>query len=99
MKRYRVFAFDFDSRPSILSTVIEESWESDVKELWRKNKVQIRDQFLAEYGSGNGDMKIDNFIALGPAPFSILSFHNKFLRQLRDAFVVGAYYPARFGPR
>jgi hypothetical protein len=94
MKRYRILAFDFDARPSILSTEIQDSWSSEAKELWHNNKDLIRNQFLAEVGSADGDVKIDNYIALGPAPFSILSFHNNFLRQLRNAFVIGAYYPA-----
>jgi hypothetical protein len=31
---------------------------------------------------------------IGPAPFSIIAFHNDFFRQARRAFVSGAYYPA-----
>ncbi len=94
MKRYRVLALDFDTRATILSTEIQDSWEPKVKELWDKNKNQIREWLLTEFGSINGCEKIDNFIALGPSPFSIVAFHNRFLRQLRYAFVIGGYYPA-----
>src|SRR5690606_10868817 len=34
---------------------------------------------------------------VGPKPLSILAFHNRFLEQIRVAFVVGAYYPALTG--
>ncbi|NQU41650.1 hypothetical protein HQ520_00080 [bacterium] len=27
-------------------------------------------------------------------PFSVISYHNKFLRQARDAYITGAFYPA-----
>jgi hypothetical protein len=30
-------------------------------------------------------------------PFSVIAFHNRFLRQIRDAFTVGGYYPALTG--
>lgn len=94
MKRYRVLALDFDTRATVLSTEIQDSWESNVKELWRRNKRQIKEWLLAEFGPIRGYEKIDDFVALGPAPVSIVAFHNKFLRQLRYAFVIGAYYPA-----
>ena len=38
MKRYRVSAFDFDSRPLILAMEIKEDWEEKVKAQHRANK-------------------------------------------------------------
>ena len=32
-----------------------------------------------------------------PSPLSVLSYHNRFFRQARDAFVIGAHYPALTG--
>jgi hypothetical protein len=38
-----------------------------------------------------------NFIDLGSIPMSFLTFHNKFLHQIRNSFVIGGYYPALTG--
>lgn len=97
MKRYRVLTYDFDTRATILSQEIGEDWEPRVKETWAENKTHIKEGLLAEYGPWGGFRKIDDFIEMGPAPFSIIAFHNKFLRQVRSAFVTGAYYPALTG--
>jgi hypothetical protein len=35
-----------------------------------------------------------NFCDLGESPNSIYAFHNRFFRQIRDAFVMNAFYPA-----
>jgi hypothetical protein len=94
MRRYRVLGFDFDGRVSLLTTVIEDDWEEDNKELWRKNKKQIENELILLYGEIGRVSKLQNFIELGNKPFSILAFHNKFLEQARTAFVMGAYYPA-----
>jgi len=40
------------------------------------------------------DKKIENFVAIGTKPFSVLAYHNQFFDQARRAFVIGAYYPA-----
>jgi hypothetical protein len=52
---------------------------------------------MEEFGVVYAEAKIQNFIDLGDAPFSILAFHNRFLRQIRNAFVIGSYYPALTG--
>jgi hypothetical protein len=97
MKRYRVLAYDFDARATVLSQEIKEDWQPHVKELWFQNKTQIKEELLAEYGPWNGFRKIEDFTELGPAPISVNAFHNNFLRQVRSAFVIGAYYPALTG--
>jgi hypothetical protein len=43
------------------------------------------------------EKKIENFVAMGFKPFSILAYHNNFFDQVRRAFVIGAYYPALVG--
>jgi hypothetical protein len=50
-----------------------------------------------QFGAYAADRKRQNFIDLGPKPFSILAFHNRFLEQVRTAFIMGAYYPALTG--
>jgi hypothetical protein len=94
MKRYRVLGYDFDSRAAILKTEIHDSWEPDVKEQWHNNKINIEEQLVAQYGAYGYHSKLKNFIDLGPAPWSVISFHNKFLKQVRESFVIGAYYPS-----
>jgi len=97
MKRYRVLNFDLDSRATILSMEIDESWEEKVKEQHLRNKKQTEEQLLIEFGSSNKESKIKNFCDLGNSPFSILAFHNKFLHQIRNSFVLSSYYPALTG--
>ena len=94
MKRYRVLRLDFDTRATILNEEIKEDWEASVRERWRLNQIILKEGLVAEYGATNYHKKIANFKELGAAPFSIVAFHNIFFRQSRDAFVVGAYYPA-----
>jgi len=94
MKRYRVLECDFDSRAMILKEQVQDSWEPQVKAQWQQNQIEIKEGLIARYGPLGCHQKISNFEALDSAPFSIIAFHNKFLRQARDAFVVGAYYPA-----
>lgn len=94
MKRYRVFNFDFDARASWLKMEIKDEWEELVKEQHRINQELTRQGLLEEYGSHFSEQKLQDFIDLGVKPISIIAFHNKFTQQLRDAFVVGGYYPA-----
>lgn len=97
MKRYRVMSIDFDSRPSILRLEIKDAWEEEVKKLHRANKEQVIQSLIDQYGVLRNDVKLGNFLDLGDKPFSIIAYHNKFLHQIRNAFVVGAYYPALAG--
>lgn len=94
MKCYRVLDCDFDSRAMILKEEIKDSWEQQAKAQWQQNQIQIKEGLIAQYGALGCHQKISNFVALDSAPFSVIAFHNKFLRQSREAFVVGAYYPA-----
>lgn len=94
MKRYRVMIFDFDSRAHILSDEIREEWEDSIQETHRRNREIIIQRLIYEYGEYEAELKIQNFIDLGPKPLSILAFHNRFSHQLRNSFIVGAYYPA-----
>lgn len=94
MKRYRVLSYDFDTRANVLNTVVKDDWEPQVKASWENNKNQIKEGLIAEFGAYSAFAKIRNFTDLGPLPFSIIAFHNKFLRQAWRSFVIGAYYPA-----
>ena len=97
MKRYRVLAYSFDTRAVILSTKIQAAWEDRIRKQWEENQNNTREGLVHEYGALNFQRKIDNFIALGANPLSVLAFHNKFLEQCRNSFVIGSYYPALVG--
>lgn len=97
VKRYRVLSMDFDSGPSLLTMEIRNEWDESVKEQHRKNQEQVKQELIHNYGPNAVDMKLHNYIDLGPKPMSILAFHNKFFEQIRSAFIVGSYYPALTG--
>jgi hypothetical protein len=65
--------------------------------MWHNNKRLTREGLLHEYGVAHGSRKIEDFLALGPAPWSVLAMHNTVLAEVRSAFAAGAYYPALLG--
>lgn len=97
MKRYRLFNIDFDTRANILKIEIQDSWDEKIKKQWAQNKEKIRTGISNEFGELDGELKIKNFIDLEATPVSILAFHNRFFRQIRKSFTIGAYYPALTG--
>lgn len=96
MKRYRILSFDFDSRASSL-TPVKDEWDDTVKENHINNYKNTVEGLSSQYGSSQLNAKITNFVAMGNKPFSVSAFHNKFLEQARNAFVIGSYYPALTG--
>src|SRR4051794_12026062 len=96
-RRYLSFSMDFDTRALMLGMEVEESWKSEVKKGWERNKSSIREELILQYGAHSYEQKETNFIELGTKPFSIISYHNAFFSQARNAFVVGSYYPALVG--
>ena len=97
MKRYRILNIDFDSRAILLSQKIGDHWEEQVKNLYRENKEKTSAGLIEEFGEFRFEDKLKNFLDLGPKPFSIIAFHNKFFEQCRRAFIVEAYYSALTG--
>ena len=96
-RRHVSWGMDFDSRATILDMEIAESWDEAVKSQHRENKEKVRLGLAAEFGELGIDAKIENFVALGAKPMSILAHHNQLYDQVRRSFVVGAYYPALVG--
>ncbi|MGI8486244.1 MAG: hypothetical protein ACR2OU_18540 [Thermomicrobiales bacterium] len=94
MKRYRVLLFDFDSTASWLKLEIGEDWDEEVKALHVANYNQTVDETSHRYGAKGLEAKVQNLLDLENQAFSILSYHNRFYRQARTAFIMGAYYPA-----
>jgi hypothetical protein len=97
MKRYRVLRIDFDARANLLGIKIEDWWEPKVKELHHENQTAIKMGLVEDFGATAAEAKLKNFVDLGAAPFSIVAYHNRFLRQIRNSFVIGGYYPALTG--
>jgi hypothetical protein len=97
MKRFRVVNIDFDSRATILNTEIREEWDERIKQSMKDNKKIIKESLVCEYGIIHCREKEKRFIDIGASPFSFISFHNKFLRQIRSAYVVGSFYPSLTG--
>ncbi len=89
--------FDLDTRANILNTDVDPTWDDDVRRVWEENKRRVRESVLMEVGVSDYDRKLEDFSALGMTPLSVLAFHNIFYRQVRAAFVIGAYYAALVG--
>jgi len=96
MKRYRIFSFDFDSRVHNLEPV-QEHWEEKIKAQHDENQKKTIYGLAQQYGERNLDFKINNFYNLSYKPLSVAAFHNKFLEQIRNSYVIGSYYPALTG--
>lgn len=97
MKRYRILTYDFDSRANILKQESKDDWKEAQKIHLEYIKKQTREGLVEQFGALGVDNKISNFVELGWLPISVVAFHNKFLRQVRDAYVIGAYYPSLTG--
>jgi hypothetical protein len=76
---------------------ISENWEEGEKRLWIENKERLLRELQAEFGPHNFEDKLQNFKNLGAAPFSVVAFHNRFLREIRNSFTIGGYFPALTG--
>lgn len=94
MKRYRVFALDWNSVGDLLNLEIKEEWDENVKALHRENRERMIKELTLQYGEWGIDGKLDNLRAIGGQGFSVIAYHNRFYRQARDAFIIGAYYSA-----
>lgn len=97
MKRYRVLTTQFDFRVTQLNIDVDSSWDEAVKEQHRTNYILTVGGLLGDFGTEHALPKIQNLRAIGNAPFSILAYHNRFIEEVRRAFVIGGYYPALTG--
>lgn len=96
-RRYRPMQYTFDTRAAVLDTEIGDDWDPAIQEQWRSNIRRVREGLLHQLGVADGDRKIEDFRALGTAPWSVVAAHNGFLAQVRAAFASGAHYPALLG--
>jgi hypothetical protein len=74
-RRYRPLKVDFDTRNVVLDLVIQDDWEPDNKALWEENQRQVQAGLVAELGPVNAEQKLDNYRAMGPAPWSVVFSH------------------------
>lgn len=97
VRRFRIFSFDFDSRPRDLLDAPGGSWSEEAREQWQRRREQLVASLSADFGSHNIDRKVEDFAAFGAKPFSIVAHHNAMFNHIRTAFVSGAYYAALTG--
>jgi hypothetical protein len=97
MKRYRICSFDLDSRASILNTIIKDEWDDKVKSQWKKNIDDVLNSVITQVGTSNRDEKVGRFKRIGSKPFSIISYHNELLSDIRSAFIAGSFYSSLNG--
>lgn len=90
------YTMDFDTRCYLFKDP-GEAWKETTRRMHLENRERARVELASEFGSQALDAKIANFVAIGPKPFSVVSYHNGLFDQVRRAFVVGAYYPALLG--
>jgi len=74
---------DFDSRALSLDPEIPDHWEDQVKKSYGET-CNLRAGMAAEFGERGIDAKIDNFVAMGGKPFSVLAHHNALFHQVRQ---------------
>lgn len=58
-----------------LETKVEDSSDADVVEQWQRNQALMRQQLLVEVGPADGQRKINDFMALEAAPWSVVAQH------------------------
>jgi hypothetical protein len=92
-RRHLSYTMDFDTR----ALVFDEpgpGWNEETRRIHYENQERVKIGLSLEFGSDHLDKKIENFIAIGTKPFSVIAYHNQFFDQSRRSFVIGAYYPA-----
>jgi len=94
MKRYRVFAFHWDSTGDLLNREPTEEWSEEANELHRQDRERMIEGLTLRYGKWVIEEKLENLQTIGGQAFSIVAYHNRFYAQAREAFIIGAYYPA-----
>jgi hypothetical protein len=96
-RRYRTIRVTFDTRNIVLGLNIENDWEPEIKSMWKENQAGVRGDLISELGSKGYETKLDNYRAMGPAPWSVVYQHTALLAQVRSSFAHGDFYPALVG--
>ena len=96
-RRFTPAAITFDTRANVLATEVRTDWEPQIQEQWHRNQDRLKGELIFEFGESGFEQKLADFVALGPAPWSVVARHNAYMSEVRGAFVAGAYYPALLG--
>ncbi|WP_298876532.1 hypothetical protein [uncultured Bradyrhizobium sp.] len=96
MKRHLVYPIHFDTRSRVLEDE-QSTWTEEAKVLHRENRRRVVEGIEQQFGSRDLEQKVVDFRECRTLPFSIVSYHNRYYQQSRDAFVAGTYYPAATG--
>ncbi len=92
-RRHLSYTMDFDTRAHMFEEP-GDGWSEDARRLHLENRERIKAGLAQEFGSDYLDKKIEDFVAIGFKPFSVIAYHNRFFDQARRSFVIGAHYPA-----
>jgi len=78
----------------LLLEPVSDTASDEAKALHTANQERITKQLKSSFGAAGFEEKKRRFIQLGLMPFSVVSFHNKFLREARNSYVSGYNYAA-----
>lgn len=83
----------FDARHHALAEPSPD-WDPDVRIQAEENRAALVERLRFVHGEANIDAVIQNMLDLGSDPWSSQGWHLVLWREIRHAFVSGAYYPA-----
>jgi hypothetical protein len=96
-RRHLSYTLDFDTRAMLFEQEPGPAWSEEAVRHHIENRERVRQGLQAQFGERELDRKVADFVAIRSKPFSVLAYHNQFFEQVREAFVLGAYYPALVG--
>jgi len=76
---------------------ISKDWDENVRLQWEASIKHIEEGIGEQFGALNLQHKIERFKKIGPKPFSIISYHNNLLTDIRNAYVLGSFYSSLTG--
>ncbi|QYG91764.1 hypothetical protein HC251_04460 [Iamia sp. SCSIO 61187] len=96
LRRYRLMPLDFNTGHHLLDPVGEGADPAVRAQAAENRRAQI-DRLRYIHGEANLEAVIANIQDLGADPFSTIGWHLHLWREVRHAFVSGAYFPAAVG--
>lgn len=66
-----------------MTTEINLDWEPEIIAQHQANRRQARMRLIHEFGNDDHDRKIQDYSAVGVAPWSVVDQHNVFMTQIR----------------
>ena len=95
-RRYMPVEMQFDSRALMLQPV-DEAMAEPMRSQAEEARQRICEHLLHAFGVEQGNRKINDFAALGAAPWSVIGSHNPFIDDTRRAFTLGSYHSSLLG--